>query len=190
MAELVPGLGVIAERGGVVLRFARPEDLPAVDEITVICYTPIHDSYVQMLGEACYEVVRHQPELTWQARKTGQVHRLFEEHPDWLWVLDDGGQVFGFVTFYLFPRQGYGHIDNNGVHPDWAGQGWGGFMYRHVLEHFRRHGLRYAHVETGLDAAHIPARRAYEAVGFDRQVPSVEYWQDLRTRDPGSVPDT
>ena len=181
---------IVAKRAGVVLRRACDEDLARVDEIAVICYTPIFQSYVQMLGEECYEVVRHDPELTWQERKTGQIHRLYGEHPEWLWVLDKGGEILGFVTFHLFPRQGYGHIDNNGVHPDCTGQGWGAFMYRHVLDYFREQGLRYAHVDTGLDAAHIPARRAYEGVGFDRQVPTVEYWQDLAQLNPGSIPET
>ncbi|HSG14697.1 MAG TPA: hypothetical protein VLE70_00050, partial [Anaerolineae bacterium] len=66
---------VIAERSGVVLRGARDEDLVPVDEIAVICYRPIFESYVAMLGEACYEVVRNDPELTWEERKNGQVHR-------------------------------------------------------------------------------------------------------------------
>ena len=180
---------IIAERSGVTLRQARDEDLPQVDRITIICYTPIHESYVAMLGEECYEVVRHDPELTWEERKTGQVHRLYREHPEWLWVLERAGKVFGFITFYLFPKQGYGHIDNNGVHPDHAGQGWGKFMYQHVLDYFRERGLRYAHVDTGLDPVHIPARRAYERVGFDHQVPGVEYWQDLAQNNPGSVPE-
>jgi ribosomal protein S18 acetylase RimI-like enzyme len=171
--------GVVAARGGVVLRLAREEDLPRVDEITVICYRPIQESYVAMLGEECYETVRHHPELTWEERKAGQNRQLYAEHPEWVWVLEENGEVFGFITFYLFPRQGYGHIDNNGIHPDHARQGWGAYMYRQVLQHFRDEGLRYAHVDTGLDAAHIPARRAYESVGFDRKVPLVEYWQDL-----------
>ena len=59
--------------------------------------------------------------------------------------------------------------------------------YRCVLDHFREQGLRFAHVDTGLDDAHIPARRAYEATGFDRVVPTVEYWQDLSRRNPGST---
>jgi hypothetical protein len=62
-------------------------------------------------------------------------------------------------------------------------------MYRHVLQHFREQRLRFAHVDTGLDDAHIPARRAYEAVGFDRAVPGVEYWQDLDARNAGSLPE-
>ncbi len=180
---------IIARRGSVVLRPAREKDLPRVDEITVICYTPIHASYVAMLGEACYQRVRHDPELTWEERKTRQNRQLYQEHPDWVWVLEDGGRVFGFITFYLFPQQGYGHIDNNGVQPDYAGHGWGKFMYQHLLQHLREMGYRFAHVETGLDPAHIPARRAYEAVGFDRPVPSVEYWQDLEQINPGSKPD-
>lgn len=181
--------GVIARRGCAVLRRAQEEDLPRVDEITVLCYAAIQDGYVAMLGEECYERVRHNPELTWEERKTGQNRRLYAEHPEWVWVLEEDGEVFGFVTFYLFPQQGYGHLDNNGVHPDHAGQGWGTYMYRHVLQHFRDEGFRFAHVDTGLDPPHIPARRAYEAVGFDRRVPGVEYWQDLEQRNPGSVPE-
>jgi ribosomal protein S18 acetylase RimI-like enzyme len=179
---------IISQKDGVTLRPAREEDLPRVDEITIICYTPIAESYINMLGRDCYEVVRHQPQLTWQERKTGQNRRLFAEHPGWIWALDDGSQVIGFVSFYLIPEQGYGHIDNNGVHPEHAGRGWGKFMYQHVLEHFRQQGLLYAHVDTGLDPAHIPARRAYESVGFDHQVPTVEYWQDLSQNNPGSRP--
>lgn len=180
---------IVARRGDALLRRACVEDLPRVDEITVICYTPIFESYVAMIGDECYEVVRHNPELTWEERKTGQNRRLYAEHPEWVWVLENNGEVIGFITFYLYPGQGYGHIDNNGVHPDYAGQGWGKFMYQHVLQHFREQGYRFAHVDTGLDPAHIPARRAYESVGFDRVVPTVEYWQDLSLENPGSVPD-
>jgi hypothetical protein len=52
-------------------------------------------------------------------------------------------------------------------------------MYRAALDRFRSLGLRFAHVDTGLDDAHIPARRAYEAAGFDRAVPNVDLWLDL-----------
>ena len=173
---------VVAERDGVVLRHAREDDLPAIDELTAVCYAPIQASYVAMLGEDCHAAVRHEPELSWEERKGRQNRRLFEAHPDWLWVLDDGG-VFGFVSFWLVPEQHYGHLDNNGVRPDRAGEGWATFMYRAVLDRFRAEGLRFAHVDTGLDDAHLPARRAYEAVGFDRQVPLVEYWRDLAAQD-------
>jgi ribosomal protein S18 acetylase RimI-like enzyme len=180
----------IAERNGARLRHAVEADLRAIDDLTVACYAPIQASYVAMLGEECYEAVRLEPELPWHERKIGQNRRLFAAHPEQVWVLDADGDVFGFVTFWLFPEQRYGHLDNNGVRADRAGEGWATFMYRHVLEHFRALGLRFAHVDTGLDDAHIPARRAYEAVGFDRAVPGVEYWQDLSLRNAGSAPDS
>ncbi len=180
---------IIAERGGTILRQARSGDLPRVDKITIICYTPIQESYVNMLGKECYEAVRHDPHLTWEERKTGQVHRVFGEHPEWLWVLEKEGEILGFISLWLFQEKKYGHIDNNGVDPKYAGQGWGTFMYRHALQYFREQGMRFAHVDTGLDDAHISARHAYEAVGFDREVPTIEFWQDLSKNNPGSSPD-
>jgi hypothetical protein len=42
--------------------------------------------------------------------------------------------------------------------------------------------------EARTEDAHARARRAYEAVGFDRQVPAVEYWQDLSRRPGSGVP--
>jgi ribosomal protein S18 acetylase RimI-like enzyme len=178
---------VVATKGSTVLRHAGEGDLAAVDSLTVESYRPIFESYVSMLGEDCYEAVRLEPELTWEERKIQQNRRLYEEHPNWLWVLDEDHDVFGFVSFWLLLEKSYGHIDNNGLRGDRVGQGWATFMYRHVLDYFRSQGLRFAHVDTGLDEAHIPARRAYESTGFDRQVPSVDYWQDLSLRNPGST---
>ena len=178
---------VVATKGGAVLRHAVEQDLAAVDALTVKSYRAIQESFVAMLGDDCYDAVRLEPELTWEERKIQQNRRLYDEHPEQLWVLEEDGDVFGFVSFWLFPDKSYGHIDNNGLRADRVGQGWATFMYRHVLEHFRAQGLRFAHVDTGLDDAHIPARRAYEAAGFDRQVPTVDYWQDLSLRNPGST---
>jgi ribosomal protein S18 acetylase RimI-like enzyme len=183
----MPGAAVIASRDGAILRTARTEDLAAIDALTVEGYRRIQESYVAMIGHETYDAVRHEPERTWEERKCAQNRRLFAEHPDQVWVLDKSGDVFGFVTFWLFPAQSYGHLDNNAVRADAAGHGWATFMYRHVLDHFRELGLRFAHVDTGLDDAHAPARYAYEAVGFDREVPIIEYWQDLSRRNTGST---
>jgi len=170
---------VIDERDGVVLREAREADLPAIDRLTALGYAPIQDSYVAMLGADCYETTHADPGQSWDERKAAQNRRLFAEHPEQVWVLDDDRGILGYVTFWLFPERGYGHLDNSAVDPSRRGEGWATFMYRHVLDHFRSLGLRYAHVDTGLDDAHISARRAYEAVGFDRSVPSVDLWQQL-----------
>jgi ribosomal protein S18 acetylase RimI-like enzyme len=170
---------VISERDGAVLRHAREDDLDAIDALTVAGYAPIQASFVSMLGADLYETVHAEPDRGWDERKCAQNRTLFAEHPEQVWVLDAGGDVVGYVTFWLFPDRRYGHLDNNAVADGWSGGGWATFMYRAVLDHFRALGLEYAHVDTGLDDAHIPARRAYEAVGFDRAVPSVDLWQRL-----------
>ncbi len=92
----------ITDRAGVVLRLARADDLAAIDQLTVDGYAGIQESYVAMLGEDIYQVVRHQPELTWEQRKCAQNRELFDVHPDQVWVLDRDGDVFGYVTFWLF----------------------------------------------------------------------------------------
>ena len=170
---------MIAQRLDVVLRHATEADLPAIDGLTALCYAPIQESFVALLGADLYDDVQAEPGETWQERKCAQNRRLFAEHPEQVWVLDDDDWIFGYVTFWLFPERRYGHLDNSAVDPACRKEGWSTFMYRAVLEHFRSLGLRYAHVDTGLDDAHIPARRAYEAVGFDRSVPTVDLWQRL-----------
>ena len=177
---------IIAERASVILRHATDADLPRLNEITIICYAPIAASFVEIVGEDCVRGIYGDPAYDWQARKTKQVRDLYRENPDQVWVLEDVGQVFGFVTFDLVPGRSVGFFDNNGVLPDRRGQGWGTFMYRHVLQHFRERGIRFVFVETDLDEPHLPARRAYEAVGFDSQQRMVIYRQDLDRRNPGS----
>ena len=171
---------MIAQRDGVVLRLASEEDLAAIDRLTAIGYAPIQESFVAMLGEDCYEAVLADPEQAWDERKAAQNRRLFAEHPEQVWVLDADGRIIGFVTFWLFPERQLRPPRQQRRRSRRARARAGRrSCTAHVLEHFRELGLRFAHVDTGLDDAHIPARRAYAAVGFDRSVPSVDLWQRL-----------
>lgn len=178
---------LIARRGTAVLRHAEPADQRRIDEIAIACWSPIHASFEALMGPVMYAAVTNR-DGQWRQRKTQQIRDHFARTPDCVWVVEDGGQVLAFVTFRLDGDRQVGEIGNNGVHPDFAGHGWGTFMYRHVLRRFREVGLKYALVGTGLDEGHAPARRAYEAVGFDRSVPKVEYWQELDQHNPGSEP--
>ncbi|MGY5872811.1 MAG: GNAT family N-acetyltransferase [Candidatus Thorarchaeota archaeon] len=178
---------IIVEKDGLVLRQAQMSDMSSIDEITIICYTTIAESWIEMQSEAIAEALRD-PSITWQERKTKQNHDLFAEHPEWVWALEQNSSIIGFVTFRINYERGLGIIDNNGILPKYAGKGLGKFMYRYVLDYFKKERLNVAFVETGLDDPHIPARKAYEAVGFDRSAPVVFYWQDLRRKPPESQP--
>jgi len=166
----------IAERNGARLRHAREADLSRLDEITVECYTPIQASFEKIVGKAfCSAICKER----WQDRKTAQVRNLFADKPENVWVLEGPDGIFGYITFEEHDGTSMGVIDNNGVMPSYRGKGWGTFMYRHVLAHFRNKGLAFAMVETDLDEPHEPARRAYEAVGFNREHRVVRYVQEL-----------
>ncbi len=98
--------GIIAYREGVILRLAIEKDFPQIDEITILCYTNIQKSYVEMLGLECYERVRHNPELTWEERKTRQNPQLYAEHPEWVWVLVRFWNNYRFCHFLFIPGAG------------------------------------------------------------------------------------
>ena len=170
---------IIQHRGEAVLRTATDADLPALDHIAIACWTPIYASSQELLGDEIYAAAHGGPD-DWQANKCGQVRNHFANHPESLWVVaEPAGEPFAFITFRTDGGRSLGVIGNNGVHPERAGQGWGTFMYRAVLAHFKNLGLQAAQVFTGLDDAHAPARRAYEAAGFDHQTRHVHFWLDL-----------
>ena len=175
---------IIAEREGVILRHATGVDLPRVDEMTIICYAPIVASFIEIVGEEWMRGIYGDADSDWKARKTKQVRDIFQEHSDQVWMLGEAGQLFGFVTFDIVPGRRVGFLDNNGVLPEKRGQGWGTFMYRHVLRYLRERGVRFVFIETDLDEPHVPARRAYEAVGFNSQQRIVIYRQDLDRHNP------
>ncbi|NHJ15079.1 MAG: GNAT family N-acetyltransferase [Candidatus Thorarchaeota archaeon] len=177
----------IAERNSTVLRLASNDDLPQIDKITAICYEAIHESWKALQGEDIYSIL-NDPKVTWQEKKNAQNHELFAEHPEWVWVLESTDGVIGYITFRIQSDKPLGIILNNGVLPEYACKGWGAFMYRHALQYLRDHNVQVAMVEVDLDDAHIPARRAYEAVGFDRVNKIALYWQNLGKKNPGSVP--
>ncbi len=180
---------IIARRDGVILRQAKDDDLPRLNEIIIACYTPIYDSYVDIVGQDVYRGIRRNPDLDWRIEKTERIKKTYQEHPGCMWLLEEASTIFGFVTFGIFPKQNRLWIEENGLIPERRSQGWATFMLRQVLSHARRLGIRFASLEVDLDDVHIPARRAYQAVGFDRHHHIAIYHQDLEQRNPGSTLD-
>jgi ribosomal protein S18 acetylase RimI-like enzyme len=88
------------------------------------------------------------------------------------------GSVVGFVHYRSDGRSRSGSIDLTAVHPAYQGKGIGSLMVDRVLDAMAAQGLRYVTAETGGDACHAAARRAYEKVGF-LAVPMVHYFMKL-----------
>jgi len=88
--------------------------------------------------------------------------------------------IVGFCNYWFDEEKKIGTIGYNAVDPDCGLKGIGQAMYKAVLEEFRKRGMCYANVHTGLDEGHAPARRAYKRAGFDISHGTVDYYMKLR----------
>ncbi len=178
------GTGIIAKRDGVTLRAATDSDLPRVDEIAIFCYTPIHESYINIVGKEIYKGTHRNPDQDWRIEKTDRIRKAYHEDHGRMWVLEENSAVFGFLTFNVFPEKSRVWIEENGLIQERRGQGWASFMLQHALDYTRCLGIRFASVEVDLDDVHLPARHAYQAAGFDRHHHIAIYHQDLDQHNP------
>jgi ribosomal protein S18 acetylase RimI-like enzyme len=136
-----------------------------------------------MLGDALFEAAF--PD--WAADKRRQIEAACRgEHDVQVAVVELDGEPVAFITYYLDRRSGVGEISNNAVHPDHQNAGIATRMYRYALERMRAAGMKCARVHTGGDPSHAPARRAYEKAGFERSLPSVDYFVELQDKVPGT----
>jgi len=161
---------------GAVIRPARAEDIETVCEIAELAWQPIFAEFRRRLGDELDSRLRPQV----KGLKEAQVRQAFAQHPECMIVTEVDGRVVAFATFFATdPERKIGEIGNNAVHPDFQGRGLARMQYERIFEELRKLGMDYVRVTTGLDDAHAPARRAYEAAGFDRDLPTVTYYREL-----------
>lgn len=160
----------------VTIRPFRESDLPTLLDIAVAAWQPIFESFQALLGEDLFEMVF--PD--WKAMKRRQIESGCQpESSAHVLVAELDGRPVGFATYYLNQQEGIGTIGNNAVHPEQQAAGIGSQMYATVLAKMREAGMICVKVTTGLDDSHAPARRAYEKAGFNRALPSVDYYRTL-----------
>ncbi len=158
------------------IRGYQPGDLDRVCDIAVRAWEPIFAHFAERIGD---------PEMAeaycrdWDQRKAEQVRSFCINHPEWVIVTELDGQVVGFLTMFLDRERSFGEIGNNAIEPAFQGRGLGAAQYERALEFFREQGMKFARVNTGLDPSHAPARAAYEKVGFEQKLPSVQYMRRL-----------
>ena len=156
----------------------RPFKAGDMDQVIAIAnraWRGIHESYKAVYGEELY----HQLFPTPETRVGNNVKERLEKRPDKAIVVEDDGKILGFLTYWLEPESRLGVIGYNAADPDCLGKGIGQQMYRFALDIFRREGMRFAKVHTGLDDGHAPARRAYERAGFNIHRDERDYYMKL-----------
>jgi ribosomal protein S18 acetylase RimI-like enzyme len=157
------------------LRPYEPGDHARVLEICIAAFTPVHEGFEAALGPEIFE--RHY--TGWRERYAVDIEQLAGAAHTMIHVAEDGGAIVGFVTTVVDPEKRLGEIGLNAVDPPMQGRRIGRSMYEFALQSLKERGADIAYVGTGADAAHARARAAYEAVGFDRSIPTVHYYRKL-----------
>lgn len=159
-----------------MIRTFRVEDMQSVMDIANRAWRPIRKISREILGDRISDLLRPPGD---KSSKGEEVRQQALTNPEHCWICEEEGKVVGFITFALdYQRQG-GEILNNAADPDCGIKGIGQQMYQAVLDYFRREGMQFVKVTTGLDEGHARARRAYERAGFNRALPYVTYFQEL-----------
>jgi ribosomal protein S18 acetylase RimI-like enzyme len=157
-------------RPHVVMRPARADDLPHLDEVRQAAFAPVFAAFRAMLGEDIYALAQARED---EAQGALLISLLAPASGWEVYAAERAETVVGFVAIQLNHETHVGEIGLNAVHPDHAGQGIGTAMYHFALARMKDAGMRVATVATGRDPSHAPARRAYEKAGFTVHIPSV-----------------
>ncbi|HYD12498.1 MAG TPA: GNAT family N-acetyltransferase [Allosphingosinicella sp.] len=160
----------------VTIRPYLPADRDAALAICIAAFTPIHEGFRAALGETIFAL--HYPD--WQGGYANMFDALAEDDGRTeVFVAEADGEIAGFCFAILDAGTKTGEVGLNAVAPAQQRRGVGRRLYEHALARLKARGAEIAYVGTGGDAAHEPARRAYEALGFDRVIPAVHYYREL-----------
>jgi ribosomal protein S18 acetylase RimI-like enzyme len=153
----------------------RPEFRDRVLELAVRAWTPVFAKTRNDVPRLVYDAFYPQG---WEARQTLEVASLLENEPENIWLAIQGMEPAGFVGVRIHHQDQMGEIYIVAVSPDRQRQGIGRKLMVFAEQHIRANGMKMIMVETIGDAGHEPARRAYEAFGFQRW-PVARYFKPL-----------
>jgi GNAT superfamily N-acetyltransferase len=159
----------------VIVRQYVAADWDAVLDICIAAFTTIHEGFERALGRELFQLVY--PD--WKASKEAYLRSLCESDGcETMLVGELQGSVAGFSHYEVDQEKSSGRLGLNAVHPRWQRHGVASSMYERVFQIMRGRGLKFVQVGTGGDAAHVPARAAYEKCGFS-PIPVVNYFKQL-----------
>jgi GNAT superfamily N-acetyltransferase len=114
----------------------------------------------------------------WRARQYADLAALLNEEPANVDVAFVDSRVAGWVCTRMHPDDNMGEVYVLAVEPELQRQGIGRALLDHSVQRSLLAGMTMIMVETGDDPGHEPARRTYEADGFERW-PVARYFKDL-----------
>ena len=149
--------------------------LDAIVRLSLRAWEPVFDSIQNVLDP---EIFAAQHPAGWRAAQEVAVVAACRDADVSVWVAVERGQVIGFDALTLHEKDLIGEVYMIAVDPDHQRQGVATALIEHSLIWFRAAGMTTAMIQTGGDAGHAPARRAYETAGF-QLLPAAQYFKKL-----------
>lgn len=114
----------------------------------------------------------------WRAAQRSAVEATCADADLSVWVATEQVRVAGFVALKLHPADQMGEIYMIAVDPAFQRRGIATRLIDHSIEWFKNAGVSMVMIGTGGDPGHAPARRAYEAAGFEL-LPVARYFKEI-----------
>ena len=152
----------------IVLRSCRPDDLPAISDLTVRAFVQVSiDAHL----EREYGLLSG---TTWGERKSQAVRGEIAANPDGCFSALFGVRVVGYITTGVDRQAGIGRIINLAVDTDSHGRGIGKRLICRAFEYFRELGLPYYRIETTTD--NEVGQALYPRCGFNEITRQIIYF--------------
>ena len=156
------------------IRHCDASNLDDVVRLALRAWAPVFQSIESALDPEVYR--EHYPD--WRVTQREAVEAVCADAGASVWVATEDAAIAGFVALKLHDADRMGEIYMIAVDPDFQRRGIAKALTEHAMDYFRKAGMTTAMVETGGDPGHEPARRTYEAAGF-QAFPSVRYFRKV-----------
>ena len=163
---------MIMDEKKTVIRPSCVSDTEKIREIVREQWGRIYSGYADIIGEELYSIAFRDA----LDKKTETIAEMALDSDHCFVALEDG-QVCGFCCFDESGEVGI--LSNNAVADAYKGRGIASKLYSRAFEKMKERGCKAVRLQTGLDDAHISARRAYEKMGFEVGLPSITYYKKL-----------
>lgn len=158
------------------IRAYGPADHDAVIALSLRSWTPVFASMKAALGTELATLLHGED---WREHQAQAVSATLTDPAKRAWVTGSDGQITGFVVAATADAERrIGEIVMLAVDPAWHRGGLGRALTEYASAWLRDRGMRVAMIATGGDAAHAPARRIYEQVGYTL-MPAARYFKVL-----------
>ena len=157
-------------------REATTVDLTALDTIRLAAFSPVFQSFRDILGDKIYSVAQAHED----AAQFELLRSMLSKGSEWtVYAAESSSEIIGFVSVRLDNDHSIGEIGLNAVSPECANRGVGTRMYKFAIKKMTDAGMKVATVAAGADSSHRPALAAYRKAGFNVEIPSAWLCREL-----------